>query len=171
MEHRTPLFVADRSRRGARGFTLVEIMVVVLVIGILAMMALPAVQRILTRSRASVYMSDCRVFATAFTQYAQDAGDYPPDGGPHFVPPVMAPYLNKNQWLRVTPMGGNYDWDNIDSWDAWPARLKASIAVSGCTMSMAQLQQIDRWFDDGNMATGNFRVADAGATLIYVIEP
>jgi prepilin-type N-terminal cleavage/methylation domain-containing protein len=157
--------------RATRGFTLIEIMIVVLVIGILATLAPAALQRINLRARASAYLSDCRVFSAAFSQYAQETGGYPADSGPHFVPPAMTAYLNRDKWMRITPLGGNYDWDNIDSWNAFPAKLKAAISVSGCTMSMAQLQQIDRWIDDGNTATGNFRVTNVGATVIYVIEP
>ncbi len=154
-----------------RGFTLIELMIVVLIISTLTMLGWTAVQRINLRSRTSAYQNDCRVFATAFTQYAQEAGIFPADGGPHFVPPVMAPYLSKTRWMRVTPFGGYYDWNNIDSWDAYPARLRASIAVAGSTMTLSQLQQVDRWIDDGNIATGNFRVMAAGATVLYVIEP
>ena len=160
-----------KAGRASRGFTLVEIMIVVLVIGILATITLAAVQRSNLRARASAYLNDCRVFAAAFTQYAQETGDYPADAGPHFVPPAMAAYLSREKWMRITPLGGNYDWDNIDSWNAFPARLKAAISVSGATMSMAQLQQIDRWIDDGNTSTGNFRVTNVGATVVYVIEP
>ena len=152
------------------GFTLVEIMVVVFVVGVLAMLAREAMGRINLHARAAAYVNDCRVFGAAFTQYAQEKGGYPPDGGPHFLPAGMAEYLNRTQWLRPTPLGGNYDWDNIDSWTAYPEKLKAAIAVAGCTLTLAELRQIDVWFDDGNVATGNLRVTNAGATVIYVVE-
>ena len=153
-----------------RGFTLVEIMIAVLIIGMLSMMVQASLRRVNLRAKSAAYQNDCRVFAEAFTRYAQETGGYPPDGGPHFMPAVMVPYLNRSQWMRVTPLGGYYDWDNIDSSDAWPDRVKAAIAVSGNTMTVAQLQQIDEWIDDGNIATGNFRVTRAGATVIFIIE-
>lgn len=146
-------------------------MIVVLIIGNLAMMSWVALSRINLRARTSTYQNDCRVFSAAFTQYAQEKGNYPADGGPHFLPAVMAPYVNRTQWLRVTPFGGYYDWDNIDSWSGFPARIKAAVSISGCTLPLAQLQQIDRWVDDGNITTGSFRVTNAGATVIHVIEP
>lgn len=157
-------------RRRHGGFTLVEIMVVVLVIGILAMMSWSTIARINLRARTSTFQNDCRVFAAAFTQYAQENGDYPPDGGPRYLPNVMASYINRDQWLRETPFGGNYDWNNIDSWTPYPAKLRASISVAGSTMSIAQLQQVDEWIDDGDISTGNFRVKAAGATILHVIE-
>ena len=154
-----------------RGFTLVEIMIVVLIIGILAMMARVTVKRINLRARASTYRNDCRVFSAAFYHYAQEKGDFPADqNGRKLFPTGMDGYLSPAQWLRVTPLGGDYDWDNKDATNSFGIRFKAAIRVNACTMSMTELQQIDRWIDDGNVSTGTFRVTDAGATVFYVME-
>lgn len=147
-------------------------MIVVTLIGILAMMVRMSVQRINLRARSSAYLNDCRVFSAAFIQYAQEKGDFPADqNGRKLFPPGMDGYLKRAQWLRVTPFGGDYDWDNKNASSSLGVRFKAAIRLNGCTMKIAELQQIDRWVDDGNIKTGNLRVTDAGATVFFLIEP
>jgi prepilin-type N-terminal cleavage/methylation domain-containing protein len=159
-----------RARR--HGFTLVEVMIVVLIISLLAMMGRVAVQRLNLRARASAYWNDCRVFSEAFNHYAQEKGNFPPDqNGAGLFPPNMDPYLNRTQWLRKTPLGGTYDWDNKTASNSTGVKFNGAIRVNNCTWTTTNLQKIDRWFDDGNLATGNFRVTDAGATVLFVVEP
>jgi type IV pilus assembly protein PilA len=62
--HSTLLLLA--SRRPARGFTLVEIMIVVVIIGLLAALAIPAFQRVQRATRDNRFMSDLRTLAQAF---------------------------------------------------------------------------------------------------------
>lgn len=52
-----------------KGFTLVEIMIVVVIIGLLAAMAIPAFQRVRESSRASAMDNDARQLASAAQQY------------------------------------------------------------------------------------------------------
>lgn len=154
------------------GFTLVEVMIVVLIIGILAMMTRVAVKRINLRARSAAYWSDCRVFSEAFHRYAQEKGSFPPDqGGAGLFPAAMAGYIKPAQWLRTTPLGGTYDWDNETASNSTRVKFRAALRINKCNWPIANLQQLDRWFDDGNIATGTFRVTDAGATILYVIEP
>lgn len=112
------------------------------------------------------------MFSEAFNRYAREKGDFPPDqNGAGLFPPNMDGYLSRAQWLRRTPLGGTYDWDNRDASNSTGVKFNAVIRVNNCTWTTANLTMIDEWFDDGNLTTGNFRVTDAGATVLYISEP
>lgn len=57
-----------------KGFTLVEIMIVVVIIGLLAAMAIPAFQRVRARSIEGTLENDGRQIASAANQYFMDYG-------------------------------------------------------------------------------------------------
>ena len=66
-----------RNRRTATGFTLVEMLVVVALIGIVASIAMPAYKNSTTRARESVLREDLWVLRDLINQYHADKGKYP----------------------------------------------------------------------------------------------
>ena len=63
-----------------RGFTLIELMIVVAIIGILAAIAVPLYQNIQSRARTAKAQADTRSIASAIVQYSAHCGDYPNGG-------------------------------------------------------------------------------------------
>ena len=62
------------NRFSSRGFTLVEIMIVVVIIGLLAMMAIPAFNKVRENSQDKTVMNNVRQLSSAADQYFLENG-------------------------------------------------------------------------------------------------
>lgn len=156
--------LSDASRRSfdCRGFTLLELSIVVFIVSVLAMLAVPVLKRTILESRATAVVNDLRVFSATFQTYAHERGDWPTEETePGVPPPSMAASLGTTNWAQQTPIGGHYTWapNSLHQGERYRAAIVlASTAESKVTADRNQLEQIDRIFDDGNLATGNFRL-------------
>lgn len=156
-----------RCRRVAtRGFTLVEIMIVVVIIGLLAALAIPAFQRVQRASQNSRAINDFRVFAQAFEIYNSENGTWPANVGAGVVPTSPVPMNNDFKvasWQATTVLGGHWNWDN-----SLASGGNAGISISSYTCTDAQLLEIDAKIDDGDLTTGNF-VKVGPTRVMYVL--
>lgn len=64
-----------------KGFTLIELMIVVAIIGILAAIAIPAYQDYTIRSQVSEGLSLAGGAKATMSEFYQDTGDWPPNNG------------------------------------------------------------------------------------------
>lgn len=67
------------GKRPRRGFTLVEILVVIVIIGLLAALLTPAIIAAMNRAKVAAIKLDLSQLDMAITEYKQKNGDYPPD--------------------------------------------------------------------------------------------
>lgn len=78
------LRVGDGSLRGSRGFTLIEMLVVIAVVAILAGLLLPVLANAKRRAKRTLCSNNLRQLALADTMYLDDHGRFPPPND--FVP-------------------------------------------------------------------------------------
>lgn len=64
----------NTQNRSTKGFTLVEIMIVVVIIGLLAAMAIPAFQKVRQSSQDKAVLNNARQLAAAADQYYLENG-------------------------------------------------------------------------------------------------
>ena len=156
------------------GFTLVEVMMVVLIISVLAALAVPVVLRIQRQAKTTAIVNDFRVFAAAFDAYAHTSGTWPADSAAGVMAAGMSTYLSVPSWGRVTPMGGKYNWESNQT--HLGTKLRAAISISSAagaplTLDVPMLIELESQVDgDNNLLGGSFRLG-TGLVPVYVIQP
>ena len=94
--------------RGRGGFTLVELAVVVMIVGILAGLVVPVVQTALARADAAHLAADARTISLAAFEFLLQNGRFPTAAAYGTPPPEMVPYLPEN--FPFSYKGVQYRW-------------------------------------------------------------
>lgn len=152
-------------KRFSRGFTLVEIMIVVVIIGLLASMAMSTFNKIREAAQNAATINDLRIFAGIFDTYQLEEGIWPADTLPGVVPVGLDGYFpggNTGVFAARTPIGGNYDWDFQVH-----AGVKAAISVTNSIASAEQLSRLESRAD-GQAGGGTYFLS--GDIVVHVIE-
>ena len=154
----------ENNRCGnAQGFTLLELMIVVGIVGVLALIAVTAYKEFILRSKLTETATQLGAFARAFESWKQVNDRYPDDT--HLVlPDAPGLPINIAQWTASTQLGGNWNWEGPDNYGY------AGISITGITAPVEDIMQFDTLLDDGNLSTGKFRRTANGRYTFILAE-
>ena len=153
----------QRSARSA--FTLVEILIVVVILGILAAIVVPQFVGATDEARQGAFISSLKTYADACEYFAVKEGRYPPDGSSGVMPVGFDTYVEQDEYESPTPLGGVWDTEYNDS----GVTSAVGVHFNGDPVPSYMLA-IDEKFDDGNLSTGAFQQL-AADRFYYIIEP
>lgn len=149
-------------------FTIIEVIVVVVVLGILAAVAVPRFLGAQQDTAVAAAAEDLKAIELALDMYHATNAAYPPDVNRTKPVPQLDPYFKiPNPFAKPCPIGGVYDWEGPPEWNPPQVAIRSN---GTNTFDPALAQALDEHFDDGNLATGRFQ-QDGTARLRFYILP
>mgnify|MGYP001589237176 CR=1 FL=1 len=154
-----------------RAFTLVEIMIVVMIIGLLAAIAIPSFPTVQQNSRVSRFASDLRTFSAGLDTMMLEVGALPGDpetgslAGGHAQ---LAEYIDAATYVQETSIGDRWDIDSSD------IGLSCVVGVDfggpPSSVQLANLEAVDAMIADGDLSTGVFQGYESNRRRYLTIE-
>ncbi|MEM1446100.1 MAG: type II secretion system protein [Planctomycetota bacterium] len=151
----------------ARAFTLVEIMIVLVILGILATIVMAQFANAFGDAERVAFATDLRAYLKGAEAFYLDTNAYPPATASGVVPTGFENYVDDGRWTRATPIGGRWDveFENYGITSALGVHF-----VDGAMPDNDLLTELDRGIDDGDLNTGRFRWLDADRLYFIIID-
>ena len=99
--------------RGEKGFTLIEIMVVLVILGVLATISVPAFTKYVRKAKISEAISNVGSYGTAIRIYKMEKGDWP-QAKPKPVPPATSAQCPDLPDIDVNEKYFTLDWTPVN---------------------------------------------------------
>ena len=136
-----------KNNRNQQGFTLIELMIVVAIIGILAAVALPAYQDYTTRSKVSEGIGLASAAKSAVSEYRVSQADWPTNTGEAGLEATIS-----SQYVRSVEVGA-------------AGRITVTFGTTAGTADGATM------FFDPSFATGTVNWDCTGGTVVASYRP
>lgn len=138
----------------ASAFTLVEVLVVVVILGILAAIVVPQYASARSEVEQGAFINDIRIFSDAAQMYHHQTGQFLADAPSGSVPQDFGPYIEVHKWLNGTPIGGAWDVENNN------LGYRSLLGVDFTNMANpgdTYMTRIDLKYDNGDLTTSSFQ--------------
>lgn len=150
-----------------RGFTLVEILIVVVILGILAAIVVPQFASASDDARVSAFIGSLKNLETSMEMYRAREGSWPPDTSTGTWQAELTGYIKQGDFEVSTPIGGAWDTETNES---GVAHAVGAMTDGADAPDAVLLLAVDEQFDDGDLATGRFRGIRPGGWYLVLAE-
>ncbi len=157
----------ERRSQATRGFTMIEVLIVVVILGILASIVMPAFGGSTDEARKGAFISELQVFADAAEYASARNGGNIADSSTGDVPPELEPYIDTTGWTNGTPIGGEWDIEANEN----GVTLAVGVHFRDDQPSDEFMQDIDARFDNGDLSSGAFRQLTDASRFYWVVIP
>ncbi len=93
-------------KKDQRGFTLMELMIVIVIIGVLAAIGVPAYKNYVAEARESACKANIRTISTAFHMHYAEEGRYPVSAEQQTIKGALAKYVSNIDAIAKCPADG-----------------------------------------------------------------
>lgn len=170
--------IKSEKKEQARGFTIVELLIVVVIIGILAAIVVVAYNGITDAARASAIADGFKKFEKAMRLYVVDQGyatwpidNVPTGGGNPNIGNLVSSASGFSAYMQSAPTVSGvsasdwrYDFDG-DAYNGCSASNTGVNVYIGNFSDTAMAQRVDDAVDDGNLSCGSVRLQ--GSNFLY----
>lgn len=157
-----------------RGFTIVELLIVVVIIGILATVTVVAFNSVRLRAQATAIASDLKSIEKALLLYKDSVGftawpidtdsTYFTGGANPSIASIIAAQPAFRALMSTAPVAtgmsasGSYSFDNdLDTYNGCSDQPSGVNIFVGSATNVALIQAVDTIMDDGNISCGRIR--------------
>lgn len=154
-------------RTARRAFTLVEILIVVVILGVLAAIVAPAFAGASREAQIGAFITEIKILADEVEFYTARTGEFVADAGSGDFPPELAGgRLETHDWENGTPLGGVWDVEFNEN------GITSGVGVhfQGDNPGAEVMADVDARFDDGSQNTGVFQRI-AADRYYWIVEP
>jgi len=158
----------NRSRPARSAFTLIEVLVVVIVLGILAAIIIPSVAMAGVQSAQAAFVTELKTWDRAAQVFIARRGVLPEDSSSGVAPTGFELYADTEDFESGTPLGGSWDFEQ----GTWGVASAVGVHFDGPEgpQSDAIMTEIDAIFDDGDLTTGSFQKFEADRFYYIVVR-